>query len=110
MNPKNGSTILDIIIKEVTLSNRLKEVHEGNPSYTHPQELLRDAAKMAERNSEKNCQNDDAKMKYQTRHGNIVGIVGQAGVGKTTYIKQLVQKFLNLKQKLRLMMNSTFST
>ena len=41
------------------------------------------------------CDTDEARKKFELVHGNIVGVAGQAGIGKTTLTKILVQKALN---------------
>ena len=40
------------------------------------------------------CTTADAQEKYQLAHGNVVAVIGQAGIGKTTLTKLLVQKIL----------------
>ena len=59
--------------------------------FKHAKELARKQAK------EETC-NDAAEKKHITTHGNCVGVSGQAGIGKTTLTKQLVEKVLNKKQ------------
>ena len=59
--------------------------------FKHAEELARKQAK------EETC-NDAAEKKHINTHGNCVGVSGQAGIGKTTLTKQLVEKVLNKKQ------------
>lgn len=58
-------------------------------------QLFTKARKVAARESQRACDSEEAREKYQLIHGNIVGIIGQAGIGKTTLTKTLVSKMLN---------------
>ena len=48
----------------------------------------------------KNALSDGAKKYYLNKHGNVVGVIGQAGVGKTTFSKILLSRILNKKENL----------
>ena len=43
---------------------------------------------------------DEAKKYYLNKHGNIVGVIGQAGIGKTTLSKILLSRILSKKENL----------
>ena len=51
-------------------------------------------------NDYKNALNDKAKEYYLNKHGNVVGVIGQAGVGKTTFSKILLNRILNKEERL----------
>jgi len=53
------------------------------------------ARSKAAKQCKKYCSTPEAKAKYKLIHGNIVGVIGQAGIGKTTLTKTLVHKMLN---------------
>ena len=57
-------------------------------------DIFEEAKKHAEKEAKKATSNDDAKKKFISIHGNCVGVSGQAGIGKTTLTKQLVDKVL----------------
>ena len=59
------------------------------------EDLFKQAAVLARKNAKKETRNDDAEKKYVAIHGNCVGVSGQAGIGKTTLTKQLVEKVVN---------------
>ena len=59
----------------------------------HHSQLFNEAKDQAVRESDK-CKTREAKQKFQLVHGNIVGIVGQAGIGKSTLSKLLVREYL----------------
>ena len=48
----------------------------------------------------KNALNYEARKSYLNKHGNVVGVIGQAGVGKTTFSKILLNRILDKKKKL----------
>ena len=58
------------------------------------EELFHEANKFAKKNADLNTANEEARTKYITVHRNCVAVSGQAGLGKTTLTKQLVQKVL----------------
>ena len=60
----------------------------------HHSQLFIEARNQAIAESEKKGLNSEAKMKYQVAHGNVVGVVGQAGIGKTTLTKLIAQEVL----------------
>ena len=64
----------------------------SNVNYT---EIFRAARSQAARQAQVYCNTVEAKEKFLLTHGNIVGVAGQAGIGKTTLTKTLVQKMLN---------------
>ena len=48
----------------------------------------------------KNALNDEAEEYYLNKRGNVVGVIGQAGVGKTTFTKILLNRILNKEENL----------
>ena len=58
------------------------------------EELFEEAYKVATKNSYSYTNNETARTRYITFHGNCVAVSGQAGSGKTTLTKQLVEKIL----------------
>ncbi|CAK8693910.1 unnamed protein product [Clavelina lepadiformis] len=52
------------------------------------------ANKTAKKDAKKRCKTSAAEEEYVRIHGNIVGVSGQAGIGKTTLTKILTQKIL----------------
>ena len=59
-------------------------------------DLFKQAEELAkEEQAKKKTRNSAAEKKYIITHGNWVGISGQAGIGKTTLTKQLLEKVLN---------------
>ena len=59
------------------------------------EDLFEQAEKLAKEQAKVETQNDAAEKKYIDTHGNWVAVSGQAGIGKTTLTKQLVEKVLN---------------
>ena len=57
--------------------------------------LFERAGELANEQAKMETCNDEAKEKFISIHGNCVGVSGQAGIGKTTLTKQLVEKVLN---------------
>ena len=57
-------------------------------------DLFKQAKKLAKEQAKQKTINTTAEKKYIITHGNWVGISGQAGIGKTTLTKQLVEKVL----------------
>ena len=55
-------------------------------------ELFKKAMEQATLQAESAATNKEAKNKYIQTHGNIVGVTGHAGIGKTTLTKLLVDK------------------
>ena len=51
-------------------------------------------------NGYKNAFTDEAKQYYLNKHGNIVGIIGHAGIGKTTLSKILLRSILSKEENL----------
>ena len=58
------------------------------------EDLFKQAEELAKEQAKKETRNADAEKKYIITHGNWVGISGQAGIGKTTLTKQLLEKVL----------------
>ena len=58
-------------------------------------DLFKQAKKLAKIQAKMETRNAAAEKKYEITHGNWVGISGQAGIGKTTLTKQLLEKVLN---------------
>ena len=56
--------------------------------------LFKQAEKLAKEHAKEETRNAAAEEKYIITHGNCVGISGQAGIGKTTLTKQLLEKVL----------------
>ena len=52
-------------------------------------------AKRKARKSSISCTNEEAKVQHIERHGNLVFISGQAGIGKSTLMKLIVQQMLD---------------
>ena len=57
-------------------------------------DLFKLAEELAKEQAKEKTFNAAAEKKYIATHGNCVGISGQAGIGKTTLTKQLVEKVL----------------
>nr|XP_002128004.4 NACHT, LRR and PYD domains-containing protein 13 isoform X1 [Ciona intestinalis] len=55
------------------------------------------AKEVAKKKADKFCNNDEAKDRYIRRHGNIVGVVGLPGVGKSTLTKIVTRAILDKK-------------
>ena len=58
-------------------------------------DLFKQAEELAKDQAKKETRNAAAEKKYINTHGNWVGISGQAGIGKTTLTKQLLEKVWN---------------
>ena len=73
----------------------IAEVFNKPPAQNiHHSQLFQKSKNRAFRESLRYCTTVDAQEKYQLAHGNVVAVIGQAGIGKTTLTKQLVQKIL----------------
>ena len=59
------------------------------------EDLFIQAEELARKDACSETGNDILKKKYIITHGNCVAISGQAGIGKTTLTKQLVEKVIN---------------
>ncbi|XP_076814226.1 NACHT, LRR and PYD domains-containing protein 3-like isoform X1 [Clavelina lepadiformis] len=70
---------------------------EGNLSL---EQLWPLAQQEAKNEAEIKCKTESAKQDYIRKHGNVVGILGEAGIGKTTLSKILVQKVLKEKSQM----------
>ena len=57
-------------------------------------ELFKKAHERAEEVAKQQKISDEAKQEQITRNGNFVGVIGHAGIGKTTFTKSLVKKVL----------------
>ena len=57
-------------------------------------DLFKQAKKLAKEQAKQEAINTTAEKKYIITHRNLVGISGQAGIGKTTLTKQLLEKVL----------------
>ena len=68
--------------------------HQAPTGDIHFTDLFRAAKNQATNQSEIFTSSQEAREKFELVHGNIVGVVGQAGMGKTTLTKELVQKIL----------------
>ena len=58
-------------------------------------DLFIQAEELARKDACSETGNDISKKKYVITHGNCVAVSGQAGIGKTTLTKQLVEKVIN---------------
>ena len=58
-------------------------------------DVFKQAEELAKKQAKKKARNYAAEKKYIATYGNLVGVSGQAGIGKTTLTKQLVEKVLN---------------
>ena len=58
------------------------------------EQIFEKAKRKAEKDAE-GCSNEEAKAKHIFRYGNVALISGQAGIGKSTLSKVLVEKMLN---------------
>ena len=73
----------------------IAEVFNKPPAQNiHHSHLFQESKNKAVSESLRYCYNADAQEKYQLAHGNVVAVIGQAGIGKTTLTKLLVQKVL----------------
>ena len=60
-----------------------------------PENFFNESQKMAENSSDyKNALTKETKEKYLNKHGNVVGVIGQAGVGKSTLSMILLTRVL----------------
>ena len=59
------------------------------------EDIFIQAKELAKRDACFETGNDISKKKYIITHGNCVAVSGQAGIGKTTLTKQLVEKVIN---------------
>ena len=71
----------------------VKRFHKPPARDIHHSELFSKARDQAVEESW-HCTTPEAKQKFQLVHGNIVGLVGQAGIGKSTLSKFLVREIL----------------
>ena len=69
-------------------------VYHEEPSDVISHENIFKVAKQRAESSAKRCSNAPAKAKHILKYENLVWISGQAGVGKSTLLKALVQKML----------------
>ena len=66
-----------------------------------PENLFKKSREFAKKSNDyKNSLTNEAKETYLNQRGNVVGIIGQAGVGKTTLTKVLLSRILNKKENL----------
>ena len=64
-------------------------------AYILPEDFFTESRKMAENSSDyKNALTDETKKKYLNKHENVVGVIGQAGVGKSTLSMILLSRVL----------------
>ena len=75
-------------------------IYVKNPSGTISYEKIFQTAYERALQSSRNCLNDVAKTKHIQSRANLVFISGQAGIGKTTLSKLLVQKMLDANVRL----------
>ena len=75
--------------------NEIAEVfNKPTAQNIHHSQLFQESNTKAVSESLRYCNTVDAQEKYQLAHGNVVAVIGQAGLGKTTLTKLLVQKIL----------------
>ena len=80
------------------IQNLFKKHSMGN---ILPENFFEKSLKFAkESNNYKNAFSDNAKEYYLKKHGNVVGVIGQAGVGKTTFSKILLKRILDKEENL----------
>ena len=66
-----------------------------------PESFFKESQKFARKSSGyKNSLTEKAKESFLNKYGNVVGVIGQAGVGKTTFSKILLSRILNKKENL----------
>ena len=66
-----------------------------------PENFFKESREFAKAsNGYKNSFTEEAKNSYLNKHGNVVGVIGQAGVGKTTLSKILLSRILSEKENL----------
>ena len=66
-----------------------------------PKNFFEESREFAKKsNGYRNALNDEAEKLYLNERGNIIGVIGQAGVGKTTFSKILLRDVLDEKKKL----------
>ena len=71
--------------------NLWNKEHQGDIKL---EDLFKQAKELAKEQAKKETRTAAAEEKYIITHGNWVGISGQAGIGKTTLTKQLLEKVL----------------
>ncbi|CAK8688543.1 unnamed protein product [Clavelina lepadiformis] len=76
---------------------KMYKTFEGNLSLKQLWPLAQQEAK---NEAERKCKTESAKQDYIRKHGNVVGILGEAGIGKTTLCKILVQEVLKEKSQM----------
>ena len=63
-----------------------------------PKNFFKKSREMAEQSSDyKNALTQEAEEKYLNKHGNVVGVIGQAGIGKSTLSMILLKRVLEEK-------------
>ena len=70
-------------------------IYSDKPSDVIPFEEIFKVAKRKAVQSAKGCRTEQAKAKHILRYGNVVLVSGQAGIGKSTLSKLLVEKMLD---------------
>ena len=66
-----------------------------------PENFFEESREFAKKsNGYKNALNDKAEKLYLNKRGNIIGVIGQAGVGKTTFSKILLRDILDENKNL----------
>ena len=66
-----------------------------------PENFFKESRKFVKKfNDYKNALNYEAKEYYLNKRGNVVGVIGQAGIGKTTFSKILLNRILNKEENL----------
>ena len=70
-------------------------VYSEEASNVIPHELIFEVAKRFAVRGAIGCRTEEAKAKHILKHGNLLLIFGQAGIGKSTLTKFLVQKMLD---------------
>ncbi|CAK8688552.1 unnamed protein product [Clavelina lepadiformis] len=76
---------------------KMYKTFEGNLSLKQLWPLAQQEAK---NEAETKCKTESAKQDNIRKHGNVVGILGEAGIGKTTLCKILVQEVLKEKSQM----------
>ena len=73
----------------------LEKVYLQPPGNITANEMFDCAQQMAQLDAQRVCKNEVAKVAFVNKNGNIVGVVGQPGIGKTTSIKTWCKQILH---------------
>ena len=76
------------------------KIYSENPQRSICREKLFEEAQRHSKETSKKCSTKEAKANHVLKHGNMVFIAGQAGIGKTTFTKLLVREMLEPNTRL----------